>query len=119
MNTFFLTLLTALLLAPMGALHGADAPIPLRDLPLLFADDSGIAAKTGVKRTVHAAKTRKEPVLEPDQPWEGQRVYVYGSVHMDETTSQLRLWYMASPDYVLHATSADGVRWKKGAVGPA
>jgi hypothetical protein len=113
-----LTLLTALLLAPPAALHAVEAaPIVLRDLPLLFADDSGIAAKTGVKRTVHPAKTRKEPVLKPDQPWEGQRVYVFGSVHMDETTNRMRLWYLAFPDYVLHATSVDGVRWVKEPLG--
>jgi len=114
---YTLTLLTALLLAPLALQAAEPAPIVLRDLPLLFADDSGIAAKTGVKRTVHPAKTRKEPVLEPDQPWEGQRVYVFGSVHMDETTNRMRLWYLAFPDYVLHATSVDGVRWVKEPLG--
>lgn len=112
-----LTLLTALLLAPLTLRAVEPAPIVLRDLPLLFADDSGIAAKAGVTRTVHPARTRKEPVLEPEQPWEGQRVYVFGSVHMDEATNRMRLWYMAFPDYVLHATSADGVSWSKEPLG--
>jgi hypothetical protein len=112
------TLLAALLLAPLAGLHAVEAaPIVLRDLPLLFADDSGIAAKTGVTRTVHAATTRKQPVLEPDQPWEGQRVYIYGSVALDEPTGQLRMWYMAAPNYVLHAISTDGVRWIKQPLG--
>ena len=63
-----ITLLTALLLAPLTLRAAEPATIVLRDLPLLFADDSGIAAKAGVTRTIHPAKTRKEPVLEPDQP---------------------------------------------------
>lgn len=112
-----LTLLAALLLAPLTLRAAEPAPIALRDLPLLFADDSGIADKTGVTRTVHPAKTRKEPVLEPDQPWEGQRVYIYGSVAADEPTGQLRMWYMAAPNYVLHAISTDGVRWIKQPLG--
>lgn len=112
-----LTLLAAVLLAPLALQATEPAPIVLRDLPLLFADDSGIATKNGVKRTVHPAKIRKEPVLEPDQPWEGQRVYVFGSVYMDETTNRMRLWYLAFPDYVLHATSVDGVRWVKEPLG--
>jgi hypothetical protein len=86
--------------------------IALRELPLLFADDTGIASSTGVVRTVHAAKTRSAPVIEADA-----RVYVYGSVYSEE--DQLRLWYMTrtsaySGDRVLHATSRDGLNWLKG-----
>lgn len=112
-----LALLAALLLAPPTLQAAEPAAIILRDLPLLFADDSGIAAKAGVNRAVHPARTRKEPVLEPDQPWEGQRVYVYGSVMVDHPTGRLRMWYMAAPDYVLHATSAHGERWVKEPLG--
>jgi hypothetical protein len=60
-----LTLLAALLLAPLALQAAEPAPIVLRDLPLLFADDSGIAAKNGVKRTVHPAKTRQPPFPRP------------------------------------------------------
>jgi hypothetical protein len=110
--------------------------IALRELPLLFADDSGIAKGTGVVRTVHVAKTRSAPVIEAVHPWEGSRVYVYGSVYADDTTGVLRLWYMSSPllersagrivvpglrsgkgDLVLYATSKDGVRWIKPSLG--
>ncbi|HPA19375.1 MAG TPA: FAD-dependent oxidoreductase [Verrucomicrobiae bacterium] len=85
----------------------------LRDLPLLFADDSGVASSTGVVRTTHPAKTRNAPVIEADRPWEGGRVYIYGSVYADEPAGPLRLWYMSFPNYVLHATSRDGVNWLK------
>lgn len=88
------------------------APIVLDRLPLLLVDDAAIAASHGLVRTFHGAQTRRAPVLEPDQPWEGQRVYTYGSVHRDATTGHFRLWYMAH-SRVLHATSADGVTWTK------
>lgn len=92
--------------------------LELRELPLIFADDSGIAASNGVVRTVHPARTLSAPVVEPDRPWEGSRVYLYGSVYFDEAARELRMWYMSRPqassgDRVLYATSADGVRWTK------
>src|SRR5689334_984155 len=78
----------------------ADEPraIVLRDLPLLFADDSGVAAKSGVVRTVHPARTRATPVLEGTLPQEGSRVYLTGSVHCDETSGSFRMWYAGHPD---------------------
>jgi hypothetical protein len=107
----------------------------LRDLPLLFADDSGVAEKSGVVRTVHVARTRPKPVLEGTLPTEGSRVYLSGSVHRDETTGLLRMWYAGHPDlpggakpkvegfrsgkgnFVLYATSKDGVTWERPALG--
>jgi len=100
----------------------APRTIALRELPLLFADDTGIASSRRVVRTVHPAKTHSAPVIEADRPWEGSRVYVYGSVYADETTGLLRLWYMAraeayKSDHVLYATSRDGVSWLKPSLG--
>lgn len=120
----------------------ADAAIALGDVPLLFADDAGVAARGGLVRTVHAARTRSEPVLKADQSWEGSRVYVYGSAYRDEATGEYRLWYMSRPgnevggrwdgegmkqdlapslrnrgfDVTLYATSRDGVVWTKPAL---
>ena len=110
--------------------------IELNELPLLFADDSGIAASSGVVRTIHAAKTRPAPVLEPKLPWEGSRVYVYGSVYYDQSADRLSLWYLGHPepdatgkeprvpgfrkgkgDVVLYATSQDGLEWERPALG--
>ena len=96
----------------------ATPEIVLRELPLLFADDSGVAASNGVVRTVHPARRLSAPVIEPDRAWEGSRVYIYGSVYYDEAARQLRMWYMSRPqaysgDRVLYATSQDGVRWTK------
>ncbi|MCX7824632.1 MAG: hypothetical protein N2689_03645, partial [Verrucomicrobiae bacterium] len=86
------SLLTLLLAAEVLA-SAAVSEIVLRELPLLFADDSGVAASNGVVRTVHPARTLSAPVIEPDRPWEGERVYVYGSVYADEENKLLRLWY--------------------------
>lgn len=105
-------------------------PISLRDVPLLLVDDNGLSAQHGVVRTLHPARTRANPVLEADRPWEGDRVYTYGSVHFDEATGRYRLWYMSrtqrpdgikpapqlragGQDVVLLATSRDGVTWEK------
>src|SRR4051794_28582781 len=100
--------------------------IALRELPLLFADDSGVASSAGVQRTVHPARTRPQPVLEGSLPQEGSRVYLSGSVYFDEATGLLRMWYVGHPDlpggrkpkveglrsgkgsFVLYATSGDG-----------
>jgi hypothetical protein len=114
-----------LLFAICGLVHAGEVPprpIALRGLPLLFADDSGVAVSTGVVRTVYPARTRSAPVLVADQPWEGARVYIYGSVYFDEATHLLRLWYMTrvhafKGDFLLQATSQDGLSWSKPSLG--
>jgi len=108
-------------MASVAAVFAAALEIVLRDLPLLFANDSGIVASNGVVRTVHPARTLSAPVIEPDRPWEGSRVYIYGSVYYDEAARQLRMWYMSRPqassgDRVLLATSQNGVDWLKPAL---
>ena len=119
-----------------ASLPAADKNIVLNDLPLLFADDSGLAASAGVIRTVHAGKTRPEPVMTAELPWEGSRVYVYGSVYYDEAANRLSLWYLGHPnlgpdgkepqvsgfrkgkgDVVLYATSKDGLVWERPKLG--
>lgn len=124
------------MLAVIAAAPAAPAapPIVLRDVPLLFADDSAIATQRGVVRTLHPARTRATPVLEADRPWEGDRVYTYGSLHHDTAGRRFCLWYMSRTqrpggtkasaqlrgggmDVVLFATSADGVRWEKPLLG--
>ncbi len=81
-------------------------------------------------RTYHPARTRSAPVLQADRPWEGDRVYTYGSVAYDPVEKIFRLWYMSrsqrpdgskpapqlrgyGQDVVLLATSRDGVAWDK------
>lgn len=85
-------------------------------LPLLFADESGVACKTGMTRTIHPARTSLQPVLSPDRPWEGCRVYASGSAYAAEDGEGYRLWY-SSADGMLFATSKDGVHWRKPELG--
>lgn len=122
--------------ASQASAEGTTRIIELNELPLLFADDSGIAASSGVVRTIHAAKTRPAPVLEPKLPWEGSRVYVYGSVYYDQNADRFSLWYLGHPepdasgkeprvpgfrkgkgDVVLYATSRDGLEWERPELG--
>ena len=127
-----LSIITLALVRPL--LPGTEtvtAPIDLHNLPLLFVDDAGVASRSGVFRTVHSAHTRAAPVLEGDHPWEGARVYIYGSVYRDNATGQYRMWYQGSPapekgarahvpalrgngfTSILYATSPDGATWTK------
>jgi hypothetical protein len=116
----------------------ADMPEPIivGPVPLLFSDDTGVAFRKGVVRTVHVARTSASPVIQADQPWEGNRVYTYGSVLQDAETGEFRLWYGSRPeteragrsdgaqgrapqlrnngfDVTLYATSRDGLAWEK------
>ncbi len=96
--------------------------VKLGELPLLFVDDAGVAAKSGVTRTLHAATTRKEPVLESER--DKERVYIYGSAYSDvgpgKGPEAVRMWFMtvAPPGTgkgttVRYAESKDGVTWPK------
>src|SRR5688572_15181343 len=103
---------------------GTDArAIPLRSVPLLFADDSGVARRAHLTRVVHPAKTRNAPVMVADQPWEHLRVYAWGSVYFDPVTRKYAMWYMSRPPppesgtLNLYATSDDGLRWTKPQLG--
>jgi len=103
-------------------------PIELGHRPLIFADDALIASRSGVDRQVHPCTKLPQPVLEPEAPWEMQRVYLYGTVIRDPETGLFRMWYMSrgaaddrrdkrlhhSPrDLVLYATSTDGISWER------
>jgi hypothetical protein len=87
----------------------------------LLVDDSILAEKRGVTRRYHAfAKDPRNPVLVADRPWEGKVAYVYGSALPGEDGRGYRLWYHAwqGGEYRnLYATSPDGVRWDKPALG--
>src|SRR5688500_18059215 len=98
-----LTLCLAGALAFAHATRGSDAEprnVVLGDLPLLFADDSGVASRENVTRTAHAAKQSSTPVLEPDKPWEGERVYIHGSVYQDESSGLFRMWYLTRQEAI-------------------
>lgn len=124
-----LILALGLMLPSVAALRGAGSEIPLREVPLLFADDSGLERASLMVRTFHPGRTLDKPTLVADQPWEHLRVYV-GTVHYDPATRKFRMWYFArirpsargpadkSQDTrLLYAISDDGLRWQKPALG--
>ncbi len=92
----------------------------------LFVDDRLISRVHGLERRLHRARKRG-PVLIAERPWEGTRVYCFGTVLRDETEGY-RMWYISrlgggnqhrapglSPqgDEVCYATSPDGVHWER------
>jgi len=87
----------------------------------LLVDDYVVAKKDGVTRSYHAfEKHPSNPLVRADKPWEGNNVYVYGTVLPTESGGGFRMWYHALPevegdDYyrLLYATSRDGLRWEK------
>ena len=107
----------------------SERALPLGSETQLFVDDWIISAKQGVVRTLHPARKLEQPTLAPDRPWEGRRVYIYGSVHYDADARLFRMWYLTrlgrghqqrapglrerQGDIVLYATSADGIHWEK------
>ena len=70
--------------------------------PELFVDDTLIASKRGVIRTVHPGVKHETPVLcpDPDKPWEhggddqSRRVHLYGTTMYDASVGKYRMWYM-------------------------
>ncbi|MBN1345829.1 MAG: hypothetical protein JXQ73_24270 [Phycisphaerae bacterium] len=122
-----LAVLSLLVLQSCPLMAAAPEPRSIGADPQLFVDDVMIAAKQGVVRTIHPCRKLPKPVLEPEHPWEGNRVYVYGSVLYDPTAKQFRMWYMSNPIkgkrdprvnrsrgcLLLYATSTDGLRWQK------
>ena len=100
--------------------------------PQLVVDDLLIQSMEGVRRRLHPGGKLPEHVLEPDQPWEGVRVYVYGTTTYDADEGLFKMWYLArmgpgfeerSPgllrqgDVMLYATSLDGIQWEKPRLG--
>ncbi|MEZ6192649.1 MAG: hypothetical protein R3C45_15350 [Phycisphaerales bacterium] len=81
----------------------------------LFIDDVRIAESSGVVRIFHPAHKREAPVLEPEQPWEGNNAYIYGTVHYDKDTGRFRMWYNASG--LCYAESDDGIHWVRPTLG--
>jgi hypothetical protein len=130
-------LVVAFAVTSVSVTRTQEPAIALGDLPLLFVDDSGIAKRESVVRTIHAAKTHQAPVIQADRKWEGDRVYIYGAVQRDEKSGELRMWYNTAPvreggpersgkvpglrrngaDLVLLATSSDGLKWTKPSLG--
>lgn len=94
---------------------------------ILFLDDRWVAGKRGLRRRYHeAVKHEANPVLRPSEPWEEDRIYVFGTV-LPTSGGGYRIWYqtcsktMRGPDaaMVCVAESNDLVAWSKPRIGCA
>jgi len=104
----------------------------------LFLDDYVVAAVQNVQRKLHRpVRHPGNPILFADRPWEEQGTDLLGgSVMFDEEEGQFKMWYRTNgyhafgagghtgrhPGFpglykALYATSADGIRWEKPALG--
>ncbi len=91
---------------------------------VLLLDESVIAVSEHVEQVVHQGEKHAAPVLEPTEPWEGDRVYTMGTVLYDPQRQEFRLWYMGRTmagsrpqDHLLYAVSRDGIHWNKPSLG--
>ena len=79
----------------MGLQNAADGEmLSIGTETQLFVDDAIVSVKSGVVRTLHPAQKLDQPVILPDRPWEGKRIYIYGTVHYDADARQFRMWYL-------------------------
>ncbi len=104
-------------LSPSGALD-------IGNRAQLFIDQQAVYSTGRIVFTQHAARKHPlNPLVKADQPWEGWRINVYGSVLFDEEEKIFKMWYMgnaseAFPHFATHyAISRDGVKWEKPLVG--
>ncbi|MBN2295565.1 MAG: hypothetical protein JXM70_24255 [Pirellulales bacterium] len=115
-----------------GIFHGGiSEAAKIGTEPQIFADDNFVSAKKNLVRRVHPCRKLDRPVVEPEYPWEGGRVYVFGSVDYDSAKKQFVMWYASYPKFgardkrlsrtkralVNYTTSSDGINWKKPELG--
>lgn len=85
-----------------------------------FVDDYRISYMVDVQRIVNPG-LKSKPLINPKQPWEGNSVYIYGTVLKNEPVgSNYRMWYTSYFDahyYLCYATSVDGLNWIKPKLG--
>ena len=113
-----------ILMAAFASAAAANSPFDVGSRAQLFVDQVLVRSTENVAFTLHPAKKHpKNPLLKADQPWEGWRLEIYGTVLYDEDEGIFKMWYIGEapeyfPNYATHyATSKDGVRWDKPLVG--
>lgn len=105
----------ALLIYCAGAAQTPDQAIALGSAKQLFLDDYLVAEQKNLVRRVHPAeKFKGNPVLWPEEEWEGKHALLYGSVL--RVDGKYRAWYHG-PMGMSYAESDDGVVWRKPALG--
>ena len=88
--------------------------------PQYFFDDTLIAQQQRLTRRWLPAAVFPNPLVQPDQPWEGRSLFLYGSI-LQNMQDGYRMYYSAFQPgarkaMVLLATSTDGFTWEKPAL---
>ena len=96
--------------------HGwKDAPIESIEMEgkrQLFVDNVVIEHMEGVSKTLHQpVKHIGKPLLTPDKPLEGGKMF-FPSVLHDDQDRLFKVWYQ-TPAGLCYAISEDGLHWKK------
>ncbi|MEA2710570.1 MAG: hypothetical protein QOF78_3171 [Phycisphaerales bacterium] len=91
----------------------AAAPIDVSSRVEMFVDQHLIDKKQNVEHHL-TEPTKREVVLELDQPWEGP-VSAYYTVFRDG--EKIRLYYRGGEDFTCYAESTDGVHFTRPALG--
>ena len=82
----------------------------------LFMDNYSIERLDNVIRRVNQPK-REGAVLKPDRPWEGDCNQIRTAPLWNGVKNVWEMWYYANVWQPAYATSRDGVRWEKPALG--
>ena len=69
-----------------------------------------------VRRLVFPQKDERNPVLEPEMPWEATGV-LYPSVWKSPENGRWRMWYSTREKVICYAESDDGVDWRRPELG--
>jgi hypothetical protein len=63
-------------------------------IKFLFLDYRDYERVEGFTRVLEPARRfAGNPVMRPERPWEGNRLYLYGTVAYDGEREQFQLWY--------------------------
>lgn len=113
--SIFLLIIASLVLAKSATAQSRNG-----ELYLLWK--GGVVSKIGMHlHLAEPAKHPANPIITPQYPWEGDAVYLFGTVRYDSERQIFEMWYQtydygARPNeetYVCYATSEDGIQWHK------
>ncbi len=109
-----------------------DSPVDVADRAQLFVDRYLIRESRQIAYSLHPAVPHPaNPLVKADQPWEGWRLELFGSVIFDQQERLFKMWYIAEPvgwfgpapkgaagdNPTCYAVSDDGIQWRKPHVG--
>lgn len=113
-----------------GCLCADETVVDVSGARQLFIDDHLISSTKNLQRVIHpVTKYEDNPIVLPVKPWEGQYTLLYGTVLRDEQEGIWKMWYSTmnhfrytqylfpESTYLCYATSKDGIRWEKPALG--